>query len=324
MKNIIQTINNSNKIALFSHVNPDWDAIWSCLALSGLLNNMWKKSDIFLESKADIFNFLPWFWNIKTEFKNNNYDLIVICDCGHISRVDPFYQQNLTFFESTPILVIDHHIAPTEWFGTNTKLLFEDSKQSSTCWYIFDLLYKDFKEYFDKNIATNLFFGIYTDTGWFIHEEDSIRVFDMCSTLFKLWADKPLIIDKFVKWKSLQETKFLWEIINRTKYEWKILYTYYDVDELILNKLEKKPKIWYDLLSKIDWPNALVIAKKDGEKIRFWMRSKWTHNVQKIADHFGGWWHKYAAWFSIKLDEKENYKNKIIEIVKQIDNLMST
>ena len=39
---IIDKIEQSQKIAIFCHENPDWDAIGSLLWLGTLLENMWK------------------------------------------------------------------------------------------------------------------------------------------------------------------------------------------------------------------------------------------------------------------------------------------
>lgn len=317
-----QQIDQAKKIAIFSHINPDWDAVWSSLGLKRILTNMGKDAKIFLSKKPESFNFLPWFEDIQTEFDNKNYDLIFVLDCWDIYRVEPFNNENPDFFKKNKIIVIDHHIPSKNWFWVETLSFFEKPLYSSTCEYVFDLFSKDYNKYFDADVATNLFFGIYTDTGGFIHEEDTIRVFDTCSKLFKLGANKALIIDKFVKWKSFQEIKFLWEIINRTKYEWDIIYTYYDMDEFKSHWISESPKIWYDILSKINWPKALVIGKKDWDKIRFWMRSKWKYNVQKIASQFWWGWHKYASGFSISITNDHDYIQEIKNTVKKINNLI--
>ena len=320
-------IKNAQNIAIFAHINPDWDAVGSSLALQKLLNNMWKNAKVFLSHKPKAFNFLPWFENIHTNFdnkENDKFDLIFVLDCGEITRVAPFYDENKTFFENTKIIVIDHHIPATKWFWLDTISFFETPSYSSTCGYIFDLFFKDYSKHFDADVATNLFFGIYTDTGWFTHEEDTINVFNTCSKLFELWANKPLIIDKFVKWKTYQETKFLGEVINRSQYEWDVLYTHYDVDELEQNWIDNTPKLWYDTLSKINWPKALVIAKKDWNKIRFWMRSKWKYNVQQIAVQFNGGGHKYASWFTVEIKNNENYLDIAKKIIKEVNTLINT
>lgn len=327
-------IQQTQNIAIFAHINPDGDAIGSSLALQKLLQNMWKNAQVFLSHKPKAFDFLPWFEKIQTEFNlsdnqnnnnnnNNKYDLIFVLDCGEISRVAPFYPENKNFFENNKIIVIDHHIPASKWFWVDTIDFFEKPSYSSTCGYIFDLFFNDYNQYFDNDIATNLFFGIYTDTGWFTHEEDTINVFNTCSKLFELWANKPLIIDKFVKWKTFQETKLLGEIINRATYEWDILYTHYDTDEFTQYWIDNTPKLWYDTLSKINWPKALVIAKKDWNKIRFWMRSKWKYNVQQIAVQFNGGGHKYASWFSIDLEDDQDYLEITKTAVKKINNLIN-
>ncbi len=322
-KKLIQRLQDAKKIAIFGHVSPDGDAVWSSLAMDWILKNMWKESQVFLISKPTAFEFLPWYRSIKTVFDYADYDTIIIVDSSTIDRLDIFYKENPSYFENKEIIVIDHHIAASKGFGIDVDLMLQDSSYSSTCGHIYDLLSEDLRKYFDKDIATNLFFGIYTDTGWFVHENDSERVFDACSKLFEMWADKSLVIDKFVKSKCIWEIRLLWEMINRMKSQEGILYTYYDQDELWNFWVDREiSKVWYSTLSKIDWPKALVIAKKDWNKIRFGMRSKWKYDVQKVADALWWWGHKYAAGFSIDLQEGEDYLEIIKDIVKKIRRLI--
>lgn len=318
-RKLIKKLKNAENVAIFGHVNPDWDAVWSSLSIAWILQNMWKKAQVFLRSKPTSFTFLPNYDSIKTQFDYQDYDLIIIVDSSDINRLDAFYSENPSYFSSKEIVVIDHHIPCTNWFWVETSLIIQHPEYSSTCWLIFDLLYSDFQEYFDKNVATNMFFWIYTDTGQFVHEQDSEKVFFTSLTLIKLWADKPLIIDKFVKSKSIWEIKLLWELISRMKTQEWILYTYYDKDELPKFNIDKEiSKVWYSTLSAIDWPKALVIAKKDSNNIRFWLRCKWKYDVQKVADHFGGWGHKHAAWFSLEISQWEDYIQKIKDTIKEI------
>jgi len=57
-----------------------------------------------------LYAFLPGIEKVRSDPEPGvTYDLVVLCDCGDLSRVGPIRERNAALFAATPLLTIDHH-----------------------------------------------------------------------------------------------------------------------------------------------------------------------------------------------------------------------
>ena len=106
LDNILEEINNANKIVILTHENPDGDAIGSSLGLYNALKSMGKNPDIIIPEYSRIFKFLAGADEIKTESDIENYDLAIAVDCASIKLLNGFAK----YFEGAKVKInIDHH-----------------------------------------------------------------------------------------------------------------------------------------------------------------------------------------------------------------------
>ena len=312
---IIEKIEQSQKIAIFCHENPDWDAIGSLVWLWTLLENMWKNITFIAPTKpSKIFGFLPWFEKIQSEFDYGKYDLIILVDCSELKRLWIISEWKEDYFSKQNVIVLDHHETKNQ---DPKRLKIIDSKATSCCEVIFETVQNVRKEYLTPDVATCFYLWLTTDSGNFRFDENHERIFTNALNLIKCWADKKLITDNLTNSKSLETIQFFKILLERMKFEWEILYTHYDIDEL-KNYWIDNEQAWYGLtvIQMIKWPKIVMTIRKEWNNIKCSMRSKNT-DISKIAAEFGGWWHIHASWFSRPIEK--DFETTIKEIINKIN-----
>lgn len=319
----LNMIKNAQNIAIFAHKNPDWDAYGSSLAMRKILENMWKNAKVFLPDVSDVYSFLPDYEKISTTFDySDERDLLIILDSSTFDRIDKNYFENPDYFlEKYPekTLIIDHHISWNNPFTIQKENILQYHWYSSTCELIFDLFYSDLKKYFDSEIATYLFLGVYTDTWGFKYGEHPENSFNVAGELMKLWADKNKIIYDYVQARGLNEVKFAAYLIDRVQKYNTILYSFYAQEDLDTFEIDsERASLWLNILQTVKWDWILLVVRYIDWVLKFSMRSRGDLSVGAIADAMWGGGHKNAAGFAVKIWDVKNYHEEIKKILEKI------
>ena len=114
-----QLLLSAKSIVLTAHIDPDGDAIGSCVGLYHLLKNSGKDVCIilhspvpanlrFLISTTQIYQAS----DIQSKVKVASADWFCILDLNHASRLGQSVQELLTHFTGHTVL-IDHHLEPS-------------------------------------------------------------------------------------------------------------------------------------------------------------------------------------------------------------------
>jgi len=328
-KEVKKTINKSQNIAIFWHSNIDWDALWSILSIGSILEKKWKKVKYFTPTKVSpYFNFVKWQKKVKNKFDYKNYDLLIFCDFSDYKRINQFTKGKEDYFNESNLVIIDHH----EWNYPKHAKCLRDPKANSTCDIIVEYCYKRRKKYFNAKIASYLFLGISTDTGNFMYgpNQESIKTFQHCTKLLKLWADKQLIVDKLYNQRNLNRVKFIWFLWEKVTITNNILYTYFNENDLQTNniELEEAKSIFDAIIKKIDGPIVYILLREQNWQVKWSVRNSiYSKNLKKkkpvdcaklSKDLFNGGGHKEAAGFTIeKYTEFDKEIKKIISKVKK-------
>lgn len=283
-----------------------------------LLEKSWKDVSYFAPDKpSKIFNFLKWSDKIKDEFDYWYYNLLIFVDFSDYSRLWKIYKNKGKYFKNNSILIIDHHESEND--ETN-QIVINDTKATSTCEIIFEQTIKIREKYFDEDVATYLYLWLTTDSWNFRYDQNHERILKNALDLIKLWANKKLIIDNLINNKSMWTINFLKLFLERLKEKWNILYTYYDKEEFNQYWIDNEQAwYWLTIIQEIKWPKVIMTIRKEGEIIKYSLRSKDT-NVEKIAKEFLWWWHKYAAWFSTNYSG--NFQDDISKTIQKINSLL--
>ncbi len=158
---VIEMIENSKDVAIFTHMRPDADALGSACSLKLVLEKLGKNADVFCDTDTISTNFTF----IKGVNKVNRpmlmqYDTAIAVDCADIGRLGK-YEQMFNAIENR--LNIDHHITNDNFATVNFV------KDASSTGEILYFVYKALKVNLNRDIATALYAAISSDTGCFMH-----------------------------------------------------------------------------------------------------------------------------------------------------------
>ncbi len=312
---IIEKLNKAEKVGIFTHINPDGDALGSSYSLKNVLVGMGKSARVYtcgsIEPKLlKVINF-----GEDKDLKIEDCDLLVALDSADLSRLGEWKG---VFENHNNTIAVDHHITHKKYAK---ETVVDDI--SSTCEVMWKL-YKEMEISLSKEAASNLYIGISTDTGNFKYSSvtgDTHRVAaDLIecgvgfSDISKILFDT--VSKEYLSLKSRAVDKLKFYSDNRIS----LLYlsdddfAECDIDEAAASPIVTLP-------SSIEGVEVGVyIRQRDEEELKVSLRSVSYVDVSAIAVKFGGGGHIRAAGYSIESKEyNDNIKELIAEIEKQLD-----
>lgn len=163
-------LEDTKRIVVIPHQNPDGDALGSCLAWAKFLEK--KGHHTTIVSPNDYPDFLSWMpgqENIllhsqQTESAENaiqQADILFTLDFNDLVRIDKLAET--VKISAVPCVMIDHHQNPKEY--AEIQISYPDI--GSTCELVYHLINNWDAMAIDTSIASCLYTGIMTDTGSF-------------------------------------------------------------------------------------------------------------------------------------------------------------
>lgn len=303
MPRAVKWLISSDRILIIIHLSPDGDAIASALALALTLEKIDKNIDIVcIDSIPKPFQFLPGYEKIKKDFFQGDYDCTVVLDCGDLKRTGNIQRVKEFALRKQRLINIDHH--PKNDLHKIANINIHDSTVSSTA-EIVEKLITSLNINIDKDIATCLLTGIYTDTGGFRHPNTTQETLKVASNLLMKGARLKLITKNISTYKSITSLKLWGKVLQKIK-------THHKYD-LAYSLVTQKDLISFDasiedlggatnLIANISGTKAAILFMEMPDNvIRASIRSEDPlTDVSKIAQIFDGGGHKKAAGFSVK------------------------
>lgn len=295
-KSLIAAIKKETVFLLATHINPDGDALGSCLGLAEALASLGKKVHIFdRDPVPELYRFMPGHKRCKSTLGNllRRDPLLILLDCNSPERAA---LEGYTFSKS---VVIDHHETESP-FG---QIRWVERAAAATGLMVFHLI-QALNIRITKSMATNLYTAIAVDTGTFRYSNTSSDVLRASAQLIDAGAQPGVVAEH------------LYERWNKNRF---------DLLNLCLGTLEIKHgialiHITKDMFRKTGTVEAdtenfanvprmidsvaisVLIRETDHGRWKVSMRSKGQANVAKIAALHGGGGHRNAAGFRIKTD----------------------
>jgi phosphoesterase RecJ-like protein len=291
-------------IAVLTHVNPDGDAIGSCLALARILSIRGHQAGIITPNMYP--DFLKWMpGNDQVVIFNNarkaarglieNADIVFCVDFNDLSRIKEINE--LVAKSSALKVLIDHH--PTDNYFAD--VVYCDVHTSSTAELIFDFVHElGFEKAVDIESATCIFTGIMTDTGCFSFNSSIPHTYRVVAKLLEYGIDKDSAYYKVYDNFSSDRMRLLGYALDN-KME---IFQEYNTALISLSREEQRRYYFQpgDSEGFVNYPlsikgikfSAFFIEKEDHVKMSF--RSKGTFAVNRFADqHFNGGGHLNAS-----------------------------
>ncbi len=150
-----------DKLVLCPHVSPDGDALGSTLALKMALEKAGKKVTVMVDDDTPkAFGFLPQIdcFVKPADGEVVEADLLVVLDASSLDRIGKVAQA----VKAKAVANIDHHISNTQF----ADYLYLNTEAAATAEILCNLVEK-LGIMPDKDLATCLYTGIYTDCGSF-------------------------------------------------------------------------------------------------------------------------------------------------------------
>ncbi len=199
---IWEKIQTAEKILLHCHRNADPDSIGGALAMAKGLESIGKLVTII--RGENVFDYglclLPGSKSIKPigleKINIEDFDLFLIQDSAAWNMVSSIVAEDS--IPSNKKVVIDHHY---NQIRADLKLVSEE--YGSNCEQIFEIL-KLWNIKITPEIATNLYVGMYTDSGGFCFPKTDERTLKIASDL---WSVNPKMSDFMLKFSSSIEKK---------------------------------------------------------------------------------------------------------------------
>lgn len=307
LKNILSNLDNS-PIYIAGHIKPDQDSICSSLALALLLISIGKKAYVLLEDKdKDIIEWKGDYSLIINTINQTDYNFIAL-DLNEKKRLGNYQK----YFDDAKFTInIDHH----QDNKNEANFVYSDTKMSSTCEMIYNIIYSFGKEYLHKEICEYLYSGMMNDTNCFSRRLSS-KTLSIAQNLINKDINYTEIIKKTYSSRTMYEFKALAKLVNEIKYD-DFHYVIVDKKEpefinLTHNQIVKK--IAEDL-RKIQGIDIFILLIKQDNTIVGKCMSNISENANKIAELFGGGGHKKEAGFTIE-------STSINEIILKIKNYL--
>ncbi len=316
-RQIKSLVEDSDKILVVSHRDPDGDSLGSSLAFARYLDSL--KKDIKVFSTGGIpekYMTLPDIDRISgmDDFKpGEEFDLVVVLECPRPDRIGGAEK---FIGDKTKVINIDHH-PDNENFG-DIKMI--DDKASS----VGEMLTEMFLEIgfdIDTTTATLLYAAILTDTGRFRYNSTTRKTMETAGKLIDLGVKPRQICDSIYFSLSVPTMKLTGKVFSEAElYEDNriclITLDYETIKSNGFRLADTEGMAEFTLFCRDVKIGAFLREIEDGTT-KVSLRSRELINVSRIAHKFGGGGHHNAAGCVIDLP-LDKAREAILENLREI------
>ena len=312
LDDILEQINQAEKIVILTHENPDGDAIGSSLAMYHALKAYGKNPDLVIPEHPRVFDCLPGINEIKTQSDIEHYDLAISLDCATIKMLNGFSK----YFENAKVKVcIDHHSTNT-MFGDYNYV----NPAAPACAQILLVVLEYFGIEITKEIGTCILAGIITDTGGFKYQGVTAETFEFVAWLLNKGVDVSKVYRQVLQTKT--KSNFELNRIASDRIEFfengKIAYTYITKeDEEKVNAENGDHEGIVEIGRDIEGVEGSVFIRQTSKGCKISLRSNDYVNVSDACMVFGGGGHPRAAGCTIQ-GTIEQAKEKVLKEVSRL------
>ncbi len=305
----VDAIHGADRLVVSCHVNPDGDALGSALALHLALRGAGRHSTI---SFSEPFTVPPAYRFLGTMLDELTAptavpaqpDLFVSFDAGSLDRLGTLVP---TFERARRTLVVDHH-ASNPGFGDLN--LIDPSAPASAV--LCRELLRRLDLPLDQDIATALYLGVVTDTGRFQYQATNADTHRLAAELLDHGVRQYEIATAVFETNPVGYLRLLADALGRLRQEPEasLVWTMVTQDDLRTHGLDLDQTEGLIDVVRTDAASdvALVLKEQPGGGWRGSMRSRGKVDVSRVATHFDGGGHVYAAGFTSPLDAEATAK----------------
>lgn len=316
MDEAIDIINKSENIFIASHVNPDGDNIGSSLSLALALKKIDKNVTVLrTDNIPDDYLFLPGS-DLFQDYSEDlgPIDLFIAVDSSDVERLG----KNKDLLKSAEkIINIDHHITSSNFGHINIV----DGKSAATGELIYYLI-KRMKIELDRDMATNIYTAINTDTGKFSYESVSSDTHRIAGELIDLGISIKDININLYESSSIESTNLFIKTLGTLRTYSNNRIAAAKISQSMLNETNTTIDDTEGIVSFIRSIGSVEVScllkELNTNEIKISLRSKKYVDVASICEGFGGGGHIRAAGCTIYEDLDRAESIIVKEIIKNI------
>jgi bifunctional oligoribonuclease and PAP phosphatase NrnA len=294
---ILDMIKTSRNVLMVSHKDADGDTLGSALAMCDVVAAMGKSVAMRVPPPVpQLYSFLPGFELINQE-EGSPPDLVLVMDSSNLDRLSDTLGE---LPDDTRLVNIDHHVSNTMFGQVNLVV----AGASSTAEVTFDL-FKEWGVEITPAAATNLYCGIFTDTGGYRHENTTYRALSIGAELVSLGADPAGIAMRVYKNRKISTIKLQALVMATVGFDSDDRLVYGYVTQAMLEKtgaqLDEADGM-IDQLNSVDGLELALFFKEMALGVtKASIRSRGQANANALASQFGGGGHERAAGVEVEM-----------------------
>lgn len=311
---IIEKLNKAECVGIFTHINPDGDALGSSYSLKNVLKDMGKRAEVY-----SCGNIEPCISELVSAcdtpaFPVDECDLLIALDSADIGRLGKWSE---IFAAHNNTAAIDHHITHRNYADETVV-----GDISSTCELMYSL-YKEMGITLSVETASDLYIGISTDTGNFKFESVTGDTHRVAAELIETGVAFSDIAKRIFGTVTKEYLRLQSRAIDALEF-------YLDGKAAVLRLSDKdfeecgideaSASSIVSLPVSIEGVEVGVYIRQRAEnEYKVSLRSVKCVDVAEIASEFGGGGHIRAAGYSISEDGiEENIKELMLGIERQL------
>lgn len=321
---IQQIIEASQRVLIIQADNPDADSLASALALEDILHKMGKEPILYCG--VDMPEYLRYLsgWDRVSREVPHQFDASIIVDTSAISLLEQLQNSGAQgWVASKPVIILDHH-AEVACDIPFANVVINDASKVATG----ELIYELAKQLgWPLSVETNEYImtSILADSLGLATENTSPQTYRVMAELIESGVSRPKLEELRRAFSKMPEKIFRYkaDLIERTEF--------YIENKLAMVIIPHEEITEYSPLFN---PNALIqnehLQTKDvviSVSIKAYQNGRITAAIRcnnaapiadKLAAHFGGGGHKYAAGFKLEDGKTEDIKKELIIITQEL------
>ncbi len=317
MDEVCEAIKKHRNFLLSAHIRPEGDSVGSLLAMKSLLTKLGKKARIVCQDnfpeRLDIMPKDGWCTvaQIRRFKPKPVFDACIVVDCPNPGRIGTVRE---LIGPKTTIINIDHHVSNAHFGHYN---LVQD--RAAACGEIIYDLFKKLNVPITKEDALPIYVSISTDTGSFKYSNTTSKTHLVASELIQTGINLEEINENLYDRSSHKRLVLLADLLDKLKVEMngKVVWAVVKLD-----MLKKTKATFEDTEGFIDFLRsmagvciAFILIENSNNKFQVSFRAKGPHDVNRIAEKFGGGGHRKAAGCTIT-GSADQASRRILSVIR--------
>jgi phosphoesterase RecJ-like protein len=302
---VITRISAARNVLTVCHENPEADALGSALAVALAVEELGgRATPVCSDTVPVMYDFMPRIERFRQDPDAGvDYDLIVVGDCGELSRVGSVLGRHAELFGRLPIVNIDHHIS-NAGFGVVDWI---DATAAATC--EMDTLLMPALgvplDAADGAIAASLMAGVVIDTANFQHPNVTPRTLRVAAELVAAGAPLSDTARLIYRTKPNRQLKLFGVVLARLEQDLdgRIVWaTLYEGDYATTGATVQDTEGLSDILSQSATGDFVIMFRQNGMRTKISVRTRdGGADATVLTGRFGGGGHARAAGATVEL-----------------------